>query len=73
MNTDDVKMAELDKSVQEAIDKDELLKNTEPLVSDADDKAALDKVKTAFKGLPGRCGPRAWSNPEQTATNRRAS
>ncbi len=51
MNTDDVKMAELDKSIQEAIDKtEELLKKYEPLVSDADDKAALDKVKTAFKG-----------------------
>ena len=51
MNTDDAKMAELDKSIQEAIDKtEELFKKYEPLVSDADDKAALDKVKTAFKG-----------------------
>ena len=54
MNTDDSKMAELDKSIQEAIDKtEELLKKYEPLVSDADDKAALDKVKTTFKGYQG--------------------
>ncbi len=50
MNTDDAKMAELDKSIKEASDNIEaLFKKYEALISDDKDKALYDKVVAAYK------------------------
>ena len=51
MNTDPAKMADLEKSIKEALDKTEsLFKQYEPLISDDKDRALLQKVRGALAG-----------------------